>query len=131
MNRSSIDEGDSLGMSALHWAAYHNNHSACRFLIHNHSNPGNTDNEGRTPLHLCSGNKDIMSIKVLVELAGSTLLTLQDFQGCTLLHHIVAFQNFTLLTALTDSTNLPEIKALNLDSKVIYKSFGLSTISIL
>ena len=115
---SNIDQPDSFGMSALHWSAYHNNSEACRCLIRNHSQPVNVDNEGRSPIHLCAGNNNTATINVLVELAGQTVLTLQDSQGCTLLHHIVAIQNVTLLSTILNNQHSSLMMNVNLNSKV-------------
>ncbi|KAI6655703.1 Inversin 1 [Oopsacas minuta] len=116
-DQSLIDQPDSLGMSALHWSAYYNNSEACRMLIRNRSIPSSVDNEGRTPIHLCAGNDDCSSIKVFLEFAGQTILNLQDSQGCTLLHHIVAIQNVSLLSTITNPQNSSWLMNLNLDSK--------------
>ena len=118
-NPANIDQPDSLGMTALHWSAYYNNPEACRLLIRNSSNPANVDNEGRTPIHLCAANDNISCIKMLVDLSGPTLFTLQDSQGCTLLHHVVAIQNVALLNALTNLQNNPWLTYIYLNAKVI------------
>ena len=118
MKQSFIDHQDSFGMSALHWAAYHNNSEACRSLIRHQSNPVNVDNEGRSPIHLCAGNKNSSTINVLVELAGQTVLSLQDSQGCTVLHHVVAIQNVTLLSTMINNQHSSLMMNFNLNSKV-------------
>ena len=128
---ANIDLPDSLGMTALHWSAYYNNPEACRLLIRSSSNPANVDNEGRTAIHLCAANDTISCIRMLVDLSGPTLFTLQDSQGCTLLHHVVAIQNVNLLNALTSLLNNPWLTYINLNAKVIMFTFIIFSIIII
>lgn len=62
---------DTLGLSPLHWAAFHGSPEHCREMLRQHADPLATDQEGKTSLHWLASSKKcenpVLTAKVLVD----------------------------------------------------------------
>ncbi|CZR53566.1 uncharacterized protein PAC_03445 [Phialocephala subalpina] len=65
-SRGEIDAPDSLGRTALHFAAYQCNFEAAELLLKHEANPDLIDHHGKAPLHVAAGLGSIPIIKALI-----------------------------------------------------------------
>lgn len=83
-SRPCIDDIDSLGRTALHWATCQNNTSMVNQLLQCGANPDIRDNDEKAPLHLAAGFGHIESVSCLIE--GGADLHAQDTIQNTPMH---------------------------------------------
>ena len=75
-----LDVPDSLGRTALHFAAYQCNVQAMQFLLKNGADPNLTDHYGKAPLHIAAGLGSIPLITALTA-AGPDLEIRDQFEN--------------------------------------------------
>ena len=101
-----IPAGNSKMALPLHIAASMGNIEACELLLSAGFGFLTSDNDGRTPLHLCAahgtGSVDAAVCITLLGLQGNNAANIRDRQGCTPLHLAISSNNVDAVRWLLD-----------------------------
>lgn len=100
---------DSLGRTALHFAAYQCNIQAMQFLLKNGADPNLTDHYGKAPLHIAAGLGSIPLITTLT--AAGPDLEIRDQFGNTPIHLACLMGHVRIVELLLNAG--ADIEALN------------------
>ena len=105
-----IPAGNTKMALPLHIAASMGNIEACELLLSAGFGFLQSDNDGRTPLHLCAmhgtGSVDAAVCITLLGLQGNNAANIRDRQGCTPLHCAISSNNVDAVRWLLDSKGI-------------------------
>ena len=62
-----MNSANNIGITALHWAAYHNSVDVAKLLLENSANVNSTDSRGQTALHDAAYKNSVDVAKLLIE----------------------------------------------------------------
>jgi ankyrin repeat protein len=85
--KQGLEERDTDGWSALHFAADSNHEEVVKFLASSGAKPNSKDNRGMTPLMHASSRGQLCAVQKLVEVGGDSGLKIYDRDRKTALHH--------------------------------------------
>ncbi|XP_040118484.1 ankyrin repeat domain-containing protein 55 isoform X2 [Oryx dammah] len=116
-NLSEINHQDNEGMTALHWAAFHNRPQHTQMLLKKGADPTLVDKDFKTALHWAvqSGNRMLCSI-ILSHHQGPSIINYDDESGKTCVH-IAAAAGFCDI--INELARVPEcnLQALDVDDR--------------
>uniref|UniRef100_A0A452DWW2 Ankyrin repeat domain 55 n=1 Tax=Capra hircus TaxID=9925 RepID=A0A452DWW2_CAPHI len=116
-NLSEINHQDNEGMTALHWAAFHNQPQHTQMLLKKGADPTLVDKDFKTALHWAvqSGNRMLCSI-ILSHHQGPSIINYDDESGKTCVH-IAAAAGFCDI--INELARVPEcnLQALDVDDR--------------
>ncbi|XP_042089713.1 ankyrin repeat domain-containing protein 55 isoform X5 [Ovis aries] len=116
-NLSEINHQDNEGMTALHWAAFHNQPQHTQMLLKKGADPTLVDKDFKTALHWAvqSGNRMLCSI-ILSHHQGPSIINYDDESGKTCVH-IAAAAGFCDI--ISELARVPEcnLQALDVDDR--------------
>lgn len=80
-----VDQADTLGRKAVHWAAIRRNLDHLKTLVESGADISATDNFGRTPLHFAASQKTTETVRYILEKLPSTVanINIADVDGWT------------------------------------------------
>jgi ankyrin repeat protein len=122
LSRASIDEVDSAGQTALHWAALTGNTSAIDILLRCGADPNIHNSVGATPLHLAAGLGCATSVPALI--AAGADIEANDRFGSKPLHYASSQGHIGVMNILLDeNANFESTNGVD-ETPLLYAVFG-------
>lgn len=120
-----IDETDSIGRTALHWAAYMGSVQNIDVLLRCGANPNSTDYTSTTPLHAAAGLGSVACVDALIN--GGASMDPRDRFGATPLHYASAQGHMDVVEVLLDRGADCEAQNYFGETPISYAIFGRRT----
>jgi len=125
ISRSSINETDSIGRTALYWAAYIGSARMIDEILRCGANPNTIDQNGLTPLHAAAGLGSVPCINALIN--GGAELEPRDRFGATPLHYASAHGHMDVIKFLLNEGADCEAENYFGETPTTYAIFGRRT----